>query len=96
MYHPFRHRGKPILLDTTQNTDEFQDVRMGYRIPEDNLFAELLGDNLSVIPPAAKTSSPPTFLILLKSSVNATLSVFTATVHPLYFPGLISAKPPDV
>ena len=49
MNHPLRHRGKLILLRVTQNTHELQDVRVRQRIPENDLFAKLLGDGLSVI-----------------------------------------------
>ena len=56
MSHPLRHRGKLILLHVIQNAHKFQDVRVGQRIPEDYLFAKLLGDGLSV--PARPQNHP--------------------------------------
>lgn len=58
VYHPLRHRGKPMLLHVTENTHKFQDVWMRQRIPKDSLFTELLGDCLSVIQFGWKTPFP--------------------------------------
>jgi hypothetical protein len=58
-------------------------------------FAELLEATLVACGTIAKTSFRLTFLISSRSSVTATLSVFTAKVYPLYRFGLIFAKPSD-
>jgi len=44
---------------------------------------------------AERISLTLTFPIFRKSSLFATLKVFTATRYPLYVPGLISANPPE-
>ena len=56
--------------------------------------AELQGGNFSVIPPDRKDLLHAS-LTLSKLSVAITLSAFTATVHHLYRPDFVRAKPPD-
>ena len=64
--------------------------------PEDDLLAELLKkDGRDRVPAVEKISVILTFLIFAKSSVSATLKVFTATRYPMYFPRLTSANPPE-
>ena len=94
--HPLRNSGKLPFIHVPLDPNEFQDVRMGQRIPEENFFAELLGRMVrTVFQAAGRISWTLTFLISRKSSRFATLMVFTATRHPWYVPVLTSANPPE-
>ena len=80
--HPLRYSSEHVAPKTILNTDEFEDIGMGQRIPKDNFLTELLHCSISAI--LLQEISLLAFLIFLKSSVSATLNVLTATIHPLY------------
>jgi hypothetical protein len=88
--HPPRRRSRLILLNSTQNADDLSYVRIGKRVPEANLFTELLRGNLSAMPHDHENLLLLTFLTLSRSPVMETPSAFPATVHLLYRPSLIS------
>jgi len=93
--HPFRNSNELPSGHVPLNPVEFQDVRMGQRIPEYNFFAELLAGWSELCLKWSRMPWTLTFLIFRMSSCFATLMVFTATRHPLYVPVLISANPPE-
>ena len=64
MFHPLRHRGELTLHDITQNTDQFEDIWMGKRVPKDNLSTELLEMISAPFHLTAETSFPLTILTL--------------------------------
>jgi len=78
------------------NSGEFQDVRMGQCIPENNLFAKLLWKGVqNCIPRGRETPSTLTFPIFRGGHHASQLMVLTTTGHPSYVPVPTSENPPE-
>jgi len=94
--HPLRNSGKLPFIHVPLDSSEFQDVRMGQCIPEENFSVELLERMVrTVFQAAGKMLWALTFLIFRKSPCFATLMVFTATRCPWCVSVLTSANPPE-
>ena len=79
--HPFRDGCELACPHVPLDPSEFQDVRVGQRIPEDNFSTKLLKKD-GQLQVTGKISLARTFLIFKMLSCAETLKVLTATRRP--------------